>query len=67
MRLRDLSKMLPRFQDPAKIFGDSRFSKYHSPPLICNSNSRNIVSMTLNSLSLKSDQHQISPCNINAL
>ena len=25
------------------------------------------VTMTLDSLSLKSDQHQISPCNINAL
>ena len=33
-RLRDLSKMLPRFRDPAKIFRDTRFSRYHSPPLI---------------------------------
>ena len=32
--LRDLSKTLPRFRDPAKIFRDSRFSKYHSPPLL---------------------------------
>ena len=32
-RLRDLSKTLPRFRDPAKIFRDPRFSKYHSPPL----------------------------------
>ena len=32
-RLRDLSKTLPRFRDPAKIFRDSRFSRYHSPPL----------------------------------
>ena len=32
-RLRDLSKMLPRFRDPAKIFRDPRFSWYHSPPL----------------------------------
>ena len=33
-RLRDLSKTLPRFRDPAKIFRDPRFSKYHSPPLL---------------------------------
>ena len=33
-RLRDLSKTLPRFRDPAKIFRDPRFSRYHSPPLI---------------------------------
>ena len=33
-RLRDLSKTLPRFRDPAKIFRDSRFSRYHSPPLL---------------------------------
>ena len=33
-RLRDLSKTLPRFRDPAKIFRDPRFSSYHSPPLI---------------------------------
>ena len=33
-RLWDLSKMLPRFWDPAKIFQDPRFSRYHSPPLI---------------------------------
>ena len=33
-RLRDLSKTLPRFRDPAKIFLDPRFSRYHSPPLI---------------------------------
>ena len=32
-RLRDLSKTLPRFRDPAKIFRDPRFSLYHSPPL----------------------------------
>ena len=32
-RLRDLSKTLPRFQDPAKMFRDPRFSRYHSPPL----------------------------------
>ena len=32
-RLRDLSKKLPRFRDPAKIFRDPRFSRYHSPPL----------------------------------
>ena len=32
-RLRDLSKTLPRFRDPAKIFRDPRFSWYHSPPL----------------------------------
>ena len=32
-RLRDLSKTLPRFRDPAKIFRDPRFSRYHSPPL----------------------------------
>ena len=31
-RLRDLSKTLPRFRDPAKIFRDPRFSRYHSPP-----------------------------------
>ena len=31
-RLRDLSKTLPRFQDPIKIFRDPRFSRYHSPP-----------------------------------
>ena len=34
-RLRDLSKTLPRFRDPAKIFRDPRFSRYHSPPLHC--------------------------------
>ena len=28
-RLRDLSKTLPRFRDPAKIFRDLRFSRYH--------------------------------------
>ena len=33
-RLQDLSKMLPRFRDPAKIFWDPRFSRYHSPPLL---------------------------------
>ena len=33
-RLRDLSKTLRRFRDPAKIFRDPRFSRYHSPPLI---------------------------------
>ena len=27
-RLRDLSKMLPRLPDPAKIFRDPRFSRY---------------------------------------
>ena len=32
-RLRDLSKTLPRFRDPAKIFRDPSFSRYHSPPL----------------------------------
>ena len=32
--LRDLSKTLPRFRDPAKIFRDPRFSRYHSPPLM---------------------------------
>ena len=32
-RLRDLSKTLLRFPDPAKIFRDPRFSRYHSPPL----------------------------------
>ena len=32
--LRDLSKTLPRFRDPAKIFRDQSFSRYHSPPLI---------------------------------
>ena len=33
-RLRDLSKTLPRFRDPAKIFRDPRFSRHHSSPLI---------------------------------
>ena len=33
-RLRDLSKTLPRFRDPVKIFRDPGFSRYHSPPLI---------------------------------
>ena len=33
-RLRDLSKTLPRFRDPAKMFRHPRFSRYHSPPLI---------------------------------
>ena len=33
-RLRDLSKTLLRLRDPAKIFRDPRFSRYHSPPLI---------------------------------
>ena len=32
--LRDSSKTLPRFRDPAKIFRDPRFSRYHSPPLV---------------------------------
>ena len=32
-RLRNLSKTLPRFRDPAKIFRDPRFSRYHSPPI----------------------------------
>ena len=32
-RLRDLSKTLPRFRDPGKIFRDPCFSRYHSPPL----------------------------------
>ena len=32
-RLRDLSKTLPRFRDPVKIFRDPRFSRYHSPSL----------------------------------
>ena len=32
-RLRDLSKTLPRFRDPVKIFQDPHFSRYHSPPL----------------------------------
>ena len=32
-RLRDLSKTLPRFRDPAKIFRDPLFLRYHSPPL----------------------------------
>ena len=31
-RLRDLPKTFPRFRDPAKIFRDPRFSRYHSPP-----------------------------------
>ena len=38
-RLRDLSKTLPRFRDPAKIFRDPRFSRYHSPPLISDESS----------------------------
>ena len=33
-RFRDLSKTLPTFRDPAKILRDTRFSRYHSPPLI---------------------------------
>ena len=33
-RLRDLSKTFPRFRDPAKIFRDPRFSRYHSPSLM---------------------------------
>ena len=33
-RLRDLSKTLPRFRNPAKIFRDPCFSRYHSPPLL---------------------------------
>ena len=33
-RLRDVLKTLPRFRDPAKIFRDPRFSRYHSPPLM---------------------------------
>ena len=32
-RLRDLSKTLARFRDPAKIFQDPRFSRCHSPSL----------------------------------
>ena len=33
-RLWDLSKTLLRFRDPAKIFRDPRFLRYHSPPLL---------------------------------
>ena len=33
-RLRDLSKTLPRFRDPVKIFRDQRLPRYHSPPLM---------------------------------
>ena len=33
IRLRDLSKTLPRFRDPVKIFRDPGFLRYHSPPL----------------------------------
>ena len=33
-RLRDLSKTFRRFRDPAKIFRDPRFSRYHLPPLL---------------------------------
>ena len=33
-RLQDFSKMLLRFCDPAKIFREPRFSKYHSPHLL---------------------------------
>ena len=32
-RLGDISKTLLRFHDPAKIFRDPRFLRYHSPPL----------------------------------
>ena len=32
-RLQDFSKMFPRFHDPAKIFQDPRFSRYHLPPV----------------------------------
>ena len=32
-RLRDLSKTLPRFRDPVKIFQDPCLSRYHSPPV----------------------------------
>ena len=39
-RLRDLSKTLPRFRDPVKIFRDPRFSRYHSPPLTETNNSQ---------------------------
>ena len=35
-RLRDLSKTLQRFRDPAKIFRDPRFSRYHSATLTGN-------------------------------
>ena len=40
-RHRDLSKTLPRFRDPAKIFRDPRFSRYHSSPLKLHSKARN--------------------------
>ena len=33
-RLRHLSKTLLRFRDPAKIFRDPRFSRYHLQPLV---------------------------------
>ena len=33
-RLQELSKMLLRFRDPAKIFREPRFSWYHSPLLV---------------------------------
>ena len=32
-RLQDLSTTFPRFQDPAKIFRDPRFLRYHLPPI----------------------------------
>ena len=42
-KLRDLSKTLPRFRDPAKIFRDPRFSRYHSPPLFFRSHYGHLI------------------------
>ena len=45
-RLRDLSKTLLRFRDPANIFRDPRFSRYHSPPLDLYMSKKPSVSVT---------------------
>ena len=40
-----MSKTPPRFRDPAKIFRDPSFSRYHSPPLIGSANLSSIESV----------------------
>ena len=47
-RLRDLSKTLPSFRDPAKICRDPRFARYHSPPLQVTSKVVTTKNMELN-------------------
>ena len=69
-RLRDLSKTFPRFWGPAKIFRDTRFSRYHSPPLIFNKYSpkakllcvRVCYCWLISSLGLTSTEPEVNNC-----